>query len=165
MGWCLYPGEMELEWIMIGVTMVISLGFTVYFVKRASRGTKNILDALGEQLQQGIQELNDQLAPVMLANSKAMGAISHLSDGTKMDKALESRIGQDLMAQNEDVLEVIKMAFPRVAEYIEERPEAVVKLLPRLNSLISDPEARKRLNLDLSGTKSDLSRIWRNERD
>ncbi|GAI39090.1 unnamed protein product, partial [marine sediment metagenome] len=51
------------------------------------------------------------------------------------------------------------------AEYLDDRPEAITKLLPRLNTLITDPETRKRLNLDLSGKSSDLSRIWDNERD
>lgn len=156
---------MSLEWVLIGLSMAINLGFTVYFVNRVSKGTRNTLDALGEQLQQGIQDINERLAPIIKASSSAMGAISHLSDDTKMDKAIERRIGQDLIGQNEDTLEVIKMAFPRVAEYIEDHPEAVTKLLPRLNTLISDPEARKRLNLDLSGAKSDVSRIWQDERD
>ncbi|GAI16362.1 unnamed protein product, partial [marine sediment metagenome] len=40
-----------------------------------------------------------------------------------MDKALERRIGQDLIGQNEDVIEVVRMAFPRVSEYIDDHPE------------------------------------------
>ncbi|GAH98205.1 unnamed protein product, partial [marine sediment metagenome] len=98
--------------------------------------------------------------PIINANSRAMGAISSLSDDTKQDKAIERRIGQDLIAQNEDVVEVIRMAFPRVSEYIDDHPEAVTKLMPRLNTLLSDPEARKRLKLD-SFKGSDLSRIWK----
>ncbi|GAJ24117.1 unnamed protein product, partial [marine sediment metagenome] len=125
--------------------------------------TRSTLDALGGQLQDGIKDINKQLEPIINANSRAMGAISSLSDDTKMDKALERRIGQDMMGQNEDVLEMIRMAFPKVAEYIDEHPEAITKLLPRLNTLISDPEARKRLNLDFSNTKSDISRIWRDQ--
>ncbi|GAI43348.1 unnamed protein product, partial [marine sediment metagenome] len=73
------------------------------------------------------------------------------------------RIGLDTMDQYGDIIEGIRMAFPRVAEYLDDRPEAITKLLPRLNTLISDPDTRKRLNLDLSGAKDDLSRIWREE--
>ncbi|MBA7637892.1 hypothetical protein ES703_45541 [subsurface metagenome] len=155
-----------IDLIPIGIVLstVISLVFTVYFVKRASKGTRNTLEDLGRQLKQGILDINEQLKPIIDANSRAMGVVSRLSDSGKMDKALESRIGKDLMGQNEDILEVIKMAFPNVAEYIEDHPEAITKLMPRLNTLISDPEARKRLNLDLSGAKSDLSRIWEDER-
>jgi len=88
-----------------------------------------------------------------------MGAISSLSDDTKQDKAIERRIGQDLIAQNDDVLEVIRMAFPRVSEYIDDHPEAITKLMPRLNTLLSDPETRKRLNL-AADSRADLKRIW-----
>ncbi|GAH91081.1 unnamed protein product [marine sediment metagenome] len=155
----------EVEWIGIVLSTVICLVFTVYFVKRASKGTRNTLDSLGRSLDQGILDINEQLKPIIDANSRAMGVVSRLSDSGKMDKAIESRIGKDLIGQNEDVLEMIKMAFPNVAEYIESHPEAITKLMPRLNTLISDPEARKRLNLDLSGTKSDIKRIWEDERD
>ncbi|MBA7537265.1 hypothetical protein ES705_29532 [subsurface metagenome] len=92
-----------------------------------------------------------------------MGAISSVADNTKMEKALDRRIGLDTLDQYGDIVEGIRMAFPRVAEYIDERPEAITKLLPRLNTLINDPDTRKRLNLDLSGKSSDLNRIWREE--
>jgi len=152
---------MDLLPIGILLSTLLSLGFTLFYVNKASKETRSTLDALGGQLQDGIKDINLQLEPIINANSRAMGAISSLSDDTKMDKALERRIGQDMMGQNEDVLEVIKMAFPRVSEYIDEHPEALTKLLPRLNTLISDPEARKRLNIDFSSKSSDVQRIWR----
>ncbi|GAH23229.1 unnamed protein product [marine sediment metagenome] len=147
--------------ILIVLATLLSLGFTVFMSLRGRRTTRIVLDKLGKQLEQGIKDINVQLEPIINANSRAMGAISSLSDETKMDKALERRIGQDMMGQNEDVLEMIRMAFPKVAEYVDEHPEAITKLLPRLNTLISDPEARKRLSLDGFNTKSDVSRIWR----
>lgn len=137
----------------MGLALVNAV-FTFYYVKRAENGLADTLEALNGQLKQGINDLNSQLEPVMRANSTAMGAISHLSDNTKMDKALERRIGQDMMDQAMgeygDILELVKAGFPRVAEYIEERPEAFTKLLPRINQLINDPAARKRLNLNPS---------------
>jgi len=127
--------------------------------KRLEKSTVSTLEVIDSSMKKGLEQVYTDLAPVIDASSRALGAISSLSDDTKMDKALERRIGQDLIGQNEDILEVIKMAFPRVSEYIEERPEAVTKLMPRLNALLADPEARKRLNL---GTfqGSDLKRIW-----
>lgn len=138
----------------------ISLLFTVFLTKKASQTTKIVLDDLGDQLNDGLEALNGQLEPIIQANSRAMGAISGLADDTKMDKALERRIGKDLLGQNEDIYEMIKMAFPNVAEYVDEHPEAISKLLPRLNTLISDPEARGRLKLDFSNKSSDIQRIW-----
>ncbi|GAI10471.1 unnamed protein product [marine sediment metagenome] len=149
--------------ILIVLATLLSLGFTVFMSRRAGQTTRIVLDKLGKQLEQGIEDINVQLEPIINANSRAMGAISSLSDETKMDKALERRIGQDMMGQNEDVLEMIRMAFPKVAEYVDEHPEAITKLLPRLNTLINDPEARKRLSLDGFNTKSDVSRIWREQ--
>ena len=153
--------EMDLLPIGLIVSTLLSLLFTVFLVKRASRGTRSALEGLDSQLKQGLEDINEMLKPIINGNSRAMGAISGLADSTKQDKALERRIGQDLMGQNDDVLEMIRMAFPRVAEYVDEHPEAITKLMPRLNTLISDPEARKRLNLNLTGQSSDLSRIWR----
>ncbi|GAG90267.1 unnamed protein product [marine sediment metagenome] len=110
-------------------------------------------------LEEGISEINEQLEPIMNANSRAMGVISNMSNDGKMEKALDRRIGVDLLAQNEDVLEVVKMAFPSVSEYIEDHPEAITKLMPRIQQFLQDPEARKRLNLN-TGSNQDLRRFW-----
>lgn len=133
-----------------------------YLSKRNEKSTLLILDELALKLKTGLENINVDLEPVINASSRAMGAVSALSDDTKMEQALERRIGQDLMGQNEDIIEVLKIAFPRVAEYIEERPEAISKLMPRLNTLLNDPEARKRLNLE--SFSSDISRIHREDR-
>lgn len=146
--------------ILILLFALGNAGFTLYLVRKSSSTTRDTLNSLNKSLEQGILELNQQLDPVIKANSRAMGVISSLSNDTKMDSALERRIGQDMMDQYGDILELVKATFPRVAEYIEERPEAITKLLPRLNTLISDPEARKRLNFDGLSKSSDLTRIW-----
>lgn len=150
------------DYLSIGLLagILFNLLFTIFLVRRASKETKNVLQGLDSSLQEGIENIREQIDPVIKGNSRAMGAISHLADSTKMDQALERRIGQDLMGEYDDVLEMVKMTFPRVAEYLEERPEALTKLIPRLNSLIGDPEARKRLKLDFSQGKSDITRIW-----
>ena len=151
---------MDLVPIYLVVSTLVCLIFSVYLTRRSSKGVRIHLDQLNEQLEEGLLAINEQLEPVIVANSRAMGAISGLADDTKMDKALERRIGKDLLGQNEDVLEMIRMIFPNVSEYIDEHPEAITKILPRLNTLISDPDMRKRLNFDLSGKIGDLSRIW-----
>jgi len=156
--------EMDLVWIGLGLTTLGCLIFSVFLTWRASKKTRIHLNELNDQLIQGLEDINTSLKPVKDASSRAMGAIGGLDASNKLDRALDRRIGQDLMGQNEDIIELISMAFPRVAEYIEERPEALTKILPRLNTLISDPETRKRLNLDLSGKRSDLSRVWEDDR-
>lgn len=159
-GWAISHEYMiDVSWIGLGLSTILSVVFTIYFVNRASKGTKNTLESLGRQLEQGIEDINISLKPTIDASSRAMGAIQNLGNETRMEKALDRRIGVDLLAQNEDVLEVIKMAFPSVSEYIEEHPEAVTKLMPRIQQFLQDPEARKRLNLD-TGSKGDLSRFW-----
>lgn len=151
---------MDLLPIGLVLSTLISLVFTIIFVKRASKETRDTLEGLDQQLDEGLEKIRESLKPVIDGNSRAMGAISGLADSTKMDKAIERRIGQDLIGQNDDVIEMIRMAFPRVAEYVDEHPEAITKLLPRLNTLITDPDTRKRLNLNLSKQSSDYSRIW-----
>ena len=149
--------------IVIILATVISSLFTVFYMNRASKQTEITLNSLGSQLTQGIQDINSQLEPIMKTNSQYMGHIQSLGENTRIETTLDRKIGLDTMDQYGDIMEGIKLAFPRVAEYLEDRPEAITKLLPRLNTLISDPETRKRLNLDLSGTKGDLSKIWREE--
>ena len=139
---------------------IVSLLLTIFLWKKLDFKTLSFLEELDSKMDSALEKVNADLEPIINASSRAMGAISHLSDDTKMDKALERRLGQDLISQNEDVLEIIQMAFPRVSEYIDEHPEAVTKLMPRLNALISDPEARKRLKLGELGS-SDLTRIWK----
>ncbi len=140
---------------IVGVLIsVLSLILTLYLAK-----------TLREKVLNHLVELKDEfetiLKPIIDTNSRAMGAIGSLNRDTVQDQALERRIGQDLLGQNEDVLEIIKMAFPSVSEYIEEHPEAITKLMPRLNTLLQDPEARKRLNLDTGSFRGkDLTDIW-----
>lgn len=152
--------------------LLIGLGnalFTVYLVRKNSNTTVETLNGLNQKLMEGLEQIETELDPIIKANSRAMGAISSLSNSTKMDNALERRLGQDMMDQAigkyGDVFELVKVAFPRVAEYIEENPEAMTKLIPRLNTLLSDPEARKRLNFNGATKSSNLSRIWGEERD
>jgi len=128
-------------------------------MRRLEIKTVQALEIIDLDMKKALETIYADLEPVMHASSRAMGAISSMSDNTKQDKAIERRIGQDLVAQNEDIVELIRMAFPRVSEYIDDHPEAITKLMPRLNTLISDPEARKRLNLG-SFSGSDLKRIW-----
>lgn len=150
---------MELLPILSLLFSIVSLLLTYFLWRRLEKSALSKLEGLALELETGLKGIYTDMEPVVNASSRAMGAISNLSDDTKMDKALNRRIGQDLIAQNEDVLEVIAMAFPRVSEYIDEHPEAVTKLMPRLNTLLSDPEARKRLKLgEFKG--SDISRIW-----
>jgi len=148
--------------IVAVIFSIISLILMLILWKRLEEKTLSKLTVLGSELNSGLETIYEDLDPIIKANSRAMGAISSLSDDTKQDKAIERRIGQDLIAQNEDVVEVIRMAFPRVSEYIDDHPEAITKLMPRLNTLLSDPEARKRLNLG-SFQGSDLKRIWDGE--
>lgn len=117
---------------------VASLIFTVFMTRKVSRSTETALEGARDSLQKALdltlEDLNTKLEPI----------IQVFSD----------------IGENEDILEMVKMAFPNVAEYIEDHPEAITKLLPRLNTLISDPEARGRLKLDFKGKARDLSRIW-----
>lgn len=157
-GWPISHGSMIDPLTIFAVAVsLISLLLTFYLSKKQSETLK---EAVFERLTVIKGEFEEVLQPILVTNSRAMGAISGLSNETKMDQALERRIGQDLMGQNEDVLEVIKMAFPSVSEYIDEHPEAVVKLMPRLNQLLKDPEARKRLNLDAGGPTTGPSKAW-----
>ena len=151
---------MEYLPIISVIFSILSLILMLLLWRKLENKTLLKLEGLASELNSGLEAIYKDLEPITHASSRAMGAISSLSDDTKMDKAIERRLGQDLLTQNEDILEVVKMAFPRVSEYIEEHPEAVTKLMPRLNTLLSDPEARKRLNLgDFKG--SDISRIWK----
>lgn len=149
--------------IFVIVSTIISLGFTLFYVNRVGKQTRITLDSLGETLNQGIVSLQDQLDPIMKTNSKAMGYFQSMGQDTTIENTLDRKIGLDLKDQYGDIYEGIKLVFPRVAEYLDDRPEAITKLLPRLNTLITDPETRKRLNLDLSGKSGDLSRFWSEE--
>jgi len=140
---------------------ILCLLLTIFLWKRLEKSTLSKLHLLDSELHSNFDLINKNLEPVINASSRAMGAISGLSDDTKQDKAIERRIGQDLISQNEEVVEAIRMAFPRLSEYIDDHPEAITKLMPRLNTLLSDPEARKRLNL--GSFKTDLSRYWKEE--
>jgi len=154
-----------LPWASI-IFSILSLILMLILWKRLEDSTVTTLELLDFNMKEELEKLNVTLEPIIHASSRAMGALSSLSNDAKQDNALNRRIGQDLLSQNEEVLEVIKIAFPRVSEYIDEHPEAITKLMPRLNALLSDPEARKRLNLgSLLDTKDaytnkDLSRIW-----
>jgi len=131
--------------VLTSISFVIA-SFSLYFTWETGKKTRITLDSLGEQLNQGLTEVGTVLEPILKTNSKAMGYFNSLSQDGRLDSTLDRKIGQDLTNQYGDIMEMVKMAFPNVAEYIEDRPEAITKLLPRLQTLISDPDMRKRLN-------------------
>jgi len=152
--------------LLTGCFILASIGFilasiSLVFTWKSGKTTRLTLDSLGEQLNQGLIEVGVKLEPVLKTNKTAMGFIGSMSQDSIMDKTLEKKIGLDMMGQYSDIIEGLQLVFPNVAEYIQERPEAITKLLPRLNTLITDPEVRKRLKFDgFEGKKSNLSRIW-----
>jgi len=134
--------------LILGSIAVLLSCVSLFFTWKSGKTTRLTLDSLGEKLNQGLIEVGTVLDPIIKTNSKAMSYFNSMSQDTRLDSTLDRKIGQDLTNQYGDIMEGIKMMFPNVAEYIEDRPEAITKLLPRLNTLISDPDMRKRLNFN-----------------
>ena len=134
--------------------------FALFYVNRVSKGIRISLD----EHKDSIFNINSQLKPIISNNARTMSIIQNMGNDIRIEKTLDRKIGEDMIGQYSDIIEGVRLAFPQVAEYIDERPEAIIKLMPRLQTLITDPELRKRLKFDESDTKKyDLSRIWNQE--
>jgi len=124
--------------LIIGCSALIIGSVSLFFTWKSAKSARLTLDSLGVQLQQGLDEVGEVLSPITKTNSKAMSYFNSMSQDTRLDQTLDRKIGQDMIGQYGDIMEGISMMFPNVAEYIKDRPEAITKLLPRLQTLISE---------------------------
>lgn len=150
--------------IIIGLVLMIAIGFTIFYVNRASKQTRITLDSLKSELTLGIQDINSGLEPLKIAVSRSMGIIGEKGHNTQKLKRAEKYIAQDLIdSQDPLILAALDALSPngKARGYLEENPDLILQLLPRLQAL-SKIEG---FTLNLSDKKSDLSRIWGHEQD
>lgn len=112
---------------------IISVLFTVFLVRKASSGIGDSLTELMEAQKIGLQT---QLKPIMDTNSRAMGILNSKSVDVRQEKAALKHLGSDLLNQNEILIEALRGIAPGFADYIETRPELVIKLMPRIEQLL-----------------------------
>ncbi|GAH07215.1 unnamed protein product, partial [marine sediment metagenome] len=91
--------RMITDYLPIGSFLISILGLllTIFLWRKLENSALSKLEGLASELNLGLKGIYADLEPITNASSRAMGAISSLSDDTKMDKALNRRIGQDLL--------------------------------------------------------------------
>ncbi|GAI66322.1 unnamed protein product, partial [marine sediment metagenome] len=89
---------------MVALT-ILSLGFTLFYVNRASKQTEITLNSLGTQLNEGLNNIDLQLEPIMKTNSKAFSYFQSMGDDTRVENTLDRKIGLDLKDQYGDYYE------------------------------------------------------------
>ena len=124
--------------IITGLLFIIAIGFTIFYVNRASKQTRITLNSLGETLNQGIEDINSGLEPLKIAVSRSMGIIGEKGHDTQKLKRAEKYIAQDLIdSQDPLILAALDALSPngKARGYLEENPDLILQLLPRLQAL------------------------------
>jgi len=112
---------------------LISVAFTFYWVKKSGEG---IASSINGFLEARDEALEAQLKPILNTNSRVMGIIADKGNTQKQEKIALKTLGNDLLGQNEVVIEALRGIAPGFSDYLEEHPDLVIKLMPRIDALL-----------------------------
>lgn len=95
-----------------------------------------IIDDTVERVSIALREHVDQeLEPAKVAVSRAMTTKSKAGIDAIQRKALNKRIGQDMIDLQSPEVKLLLEMFPRASEYVEKNPDLIMELLPRIQAL------------------------------
>ena len=94
------------------------------------------IDELAENLAVGLgEQLNEQLKGLRTIKKEYFTDLGAQGGATKQLKALDHRIAEDILDQQDPLIQAGLSMFPRVKEYIDENPHLLPQLIPRLQAL------------------------------
>lgn len=116
------------------ISACVSVIFTFFWVKKSAAAMGS---TLFEFLEGRDQDLKAQLDPILTTNSKVMGIIASKGVTQKQEKVALKHLGEDLLNKNELVLEALKGVAPGFSDYLQEHPDLVIQLAPRIDQLLA----------------------------
>ena len=94
----------------------------------------------GETLLNDFTEVLDStMKPVNDAISKSYSQLGTMGATAKQKKALDSRIGEDMINMQDPIIQGALDMFPNVKEYVMKNPNLLIELLPRIQQLQAIP--------------------------
>ena len=120
------------------VVAILALLFSAYSIYRVGLIEVGLVSEV-EQVGLGLRDHVDaELEPLIKKVNKAFGLRGEQGAAAKKLKTAEKYLVQDVLdAENPMVMAALEAVSPRTKEYLEENPELVMQLLPRLKALQS----------------------------
>lgn len=120
------------------IVAVLALLFSAYSIYRVGLVEQGLVSEV-EQVGLGLRDHVDaELEPLIKKVNKAFGLRGEQGAAAKKLKTAEKYLVQDVLdAENPMVMAALEAVSPRTKEYLEENPELVMQLIPRLKALQS----------------------------
>ena len=120
------------------IIAVLALIFSIYGIYRVGLIEEGLVSEV-EQVGLGLRDhVNAELEPLIKKVNKAFGLRGEQGAAAKKLKTAEKYLVQDVLdAKNPVLMAALEAVSPRTKEYLEENPELVMQLLPRLEALQS----------------------------
>lgn len=122
---------------MLGISVVVTLIGVVATWFILIRRVEKLRIFVSDGLETFQEEVGAQLKPVLDLNSKAMSIIGTQGAEVRKVKAAERMIATGIMDDNKLVMDGVRQIFPKLGDYLDENPEVVMDLLPRLKQMYS----------------------------
>lgn len=127
--------------LIVSVWVSVVAAFITWFL--LNRRVKKLQDFVSTGLTTFQDEVGAQLKPVLDLNSKAMSIIGTQGAEVKKVKAAEKMIATGLMDDNKLVMDGVRQIFPKLGDYLDENPEVVMDLLPRLKQMYTQVQGNE----------------------
>jgi len=119
------------ELISLGIACLSLLGVLFLYFK-IQKDLEELAENLANELGSQLQDMLKGLKNIPKEYYTEMGA---RGGATKQLKALDHRIAEDILDQQDPLIQAGLSMFPRVKEYIDENPHLLPQLIPRLQAL------------------------------
>ena len=120
------------------IVAILALGISIYSVYRVGLVEQGLVSEV-EQVGLSLREhVNTELEPLIKNVNKAFGLRGKQGAAANKLKAAEKYLVQDVLdAKNPMIMAALEAVSPRTKEYLEQNPELVMQLIPRLQALQS----------------------------
>jgi len=88
----------------------------------------NVLNTLDNELKEVLEPINEKI-------SKSYSHMGKAGAHVRQVQALDKKIAQDIINQQNPMVNAALDMFPNVREYVEKNPDLLMELLPRLQQL------------------------------
>ena len=118
--------------VAIGILSILGLGISVYQWFKLPE----IIDGYAQRVAEGLRaHVDEEFKPMKNAVSRSMTQKSVAGVDARQVKAMNRRLGEDVINLQSPEVKVLLEMFPNAAAYVKENPDLIMELLPRIQAL------------------------------
>ena len=129
--------EIAIVSMVVALIGIIVAGFTYWKTQKAM---PQLINQLAEDMGTSLRaHVDEQLKPYAAAASTVMSDRGLKGITSRQLKKADELLALDILDKQDPIIQLGLEAFPRLKEYLTDRPDLLPQLLPRLQALASVP--------------------------